>query len=373
MSNIAVYSNDKLSNDTSFVNNFLDDMIERYCSTRFTPNTSVYNLTVPTLDEVISTSYPGYYKKAAGLYASYSSTHVVVVYEPPMQTLLEEALEHKFSRLFVQADLSSNKLNLVNAVHYTRASSLFDARREMANYFSKRNMGKLKYQDLEKVLRPSKVFFSRQRNKNILIYKPDVNFARKVDTDNRIANEKLIDDLYFFDLSYMFKEGFNIELAFAIQQQHIDLDLYVSQEYASRMKDIASAAIAEADRRLGLIRDDIIAQEKLEAAQRESERRYQQQLNEARYQQELVRKEIELAEKLKREQAQAELRERTVQEYSRRTRTKVDENSSHFQQQLAQKNFEEKKEKLIPFIGLAVLFAIFILMMLLASKFQILG
>lgn len=368
-SNIAVYSTDKLTHDTSFVNNFLDDMIERYCERRFTPNTAIPNLEFPTLDQVISESYPGYYKKSPGLYASINSTHVVVVYESDMQETLNQALEHKFSRLFVQANLTSNKLTLVSALN-ARTFPMFDVRRQMTDYYKKRTLYKLKYHDLESVLKAPKVFFSGMKNTPALIYKPDATFAKELDSLHRKDNEKLIDDLYFFDISYMYKEGFNLELAFAISNGYFDINRFVTSEYALRMRDFATRAIEHADNKLKLIKDRILNEERLvleeQKHQYEVAERVRQFAADEKRRQEREQQLIEEEERLKRVTARQVFA-------SRLTTGEVDKDSSYYQQKLNEEKAEKRRGEVVPFIGMGILLAIFIILMIISSRFNILG
>lgn len=378
-SNVAVYSTDKLSNDTSFVNNFLDDMIERYCESRYSPNTVIPRVEFPTLDQVVSESYPGYYKKAPGLYASYRSTHVIVVYEADMQETLNQALEHKFSRLFVQANLTSNKLVLVSSL-LGRTFPLFDVRRQMTDYFKKRALYKLKYHDLESVLKAPKVFFAGLQNISAFVYKPDLDFAKEVDAQNRLANEKLIDDLYFFDIKYIYTEGFNAELAFAITNGYFDVDKFFSPAYADRLRNFSAHAISHIDDKFKEIKDRILREEALKA----EEERHQKEAYERarRHAEDQIRYAEEQERRLKEEQQRMEEEERLErmrirQEFTSSlqtsTHTVLDKNSGYYQQKLAEKKVEELKSNAMPYIFMGILFAIFILLMIFAAHSQVLG
>lgn len=371
-SNIAVYSTDKLTNDTSFVNNFLDDMIERYCESRYSPNTVIPIVEFPTLDQVVSESYPGYYKKAPGLYASYSSTHVVVVYEADMQETLNQALEHKFSRLFVQANLTSNKLVLVSSL-LGRTFPLFDVRRQMTDYFKKRALYKLKYHDLESVLKAPKVFFAGLQNTSALVYKPDVDFAKEVDAQNRAANEKLVDDLYFFDIKYVYTEGFNAELAFAIANGYFDVDKFFNPAYAERLRNFSAHVISHIDGKFKVIKDRILREEALKA----EEERHQKEAHERarQYSEEQERRLREEQQQIEEEERQERMRSRQEFTHSlqNRTHTILDQNSGYYQQKLAEKKAEELKANSMPYIFIGFLFAIFILLLIFAAHSQVLG
>ena len=68
MSNIVVHKTSELDLSTNFTNNFLDGLLEQYCSNKYTENTVIAE-DVPkiTLDTLIKFAYPGYYCKAPGL------------------------------------------------------------------------------------------------------------------------------------------------------------------------------------------------------------------------------------------------------------------------------------------------------------------
>lgn len=114
MSNIIVHTTPQLLSETSFVNTFLDGLLESYCKKKFQPNTvfleGIPNITIETL---LKEANPGFYLKAPGLLADYTSTKVIVVYDENIHDILVEALEHKLSILFLNIDLSICQLNEV--------------------------------------------------------------------------------------------------------------------------------------------------------------------------------------------------------------------------------------------------------------------
>ena len=102
MSNIVVHKTSQLDLSTSFTNNFLDGLLTQYCEGKYVENTVIAD-GVPniSLDDLVKFAYPGYYRKSPGLYGQISSTHVIVVYDENLHNVLQEALAHKLSRLFV--------------------------------------------------------------------------------------------------------------------------------------------------------------------------------------------------------------------------------------------------------------------------------
>ena len=64
MSNITVYSTPSILADSSFLNNFLDSLLENYCSANFTPNVAYpsVNITLEKLIQLNLIIYKCYFK-----------------------------------------------------------------------------------------------------------------------------------------------------------------------------------------------------------------------------------------------------------------------------------------------------------------------
>lgn len=121
MSNIVVHKTTELDVSTNFTNNFLDGLLEQYCQGKYQENT-VLREGVPniSLDALVKFAYPGYYCKAPGLYANVATTHVMIVYQETLHNVLQEALSHKLSRLFVS--YSSSDVPSIYFTSVTRPS-----------------------------------------------------------------------------------------------------------------------------------------------------------------------------------------------------------------------------------------------------------
>lgn len=122
MSNIVVHKTSQLDLSTSFTNNFLDGLLTQYCEGKYIENTVIAD-GVPniSLDDLVKFAYPGYYRKSPGLYGQISSTHVIVVYEDKLHNVLQEALDHKLSRLFVA--YQSDSIPLIEFEYRTQSRS----------------------------------------------------------------------------------------------------------------------------------------------------------------------------------------------------------------------------------------------------------
>ena len=115
MSNIVAHvthTTPALKNDTNFVNVFLDNLLEVYCSKRFVENTCYPNLKFPTLTDLIAEAYPAYYIKSNGLLGHITSTNVLKIYNEDLHYILIHALEHKLSVLFINVSNTVTELNL---------------------------------------------------------------------------------------------------------------------------------------------------------------------------------------------------------------------------------------------------------------------
>lgn len=247
MSNIALYSEEKLVNNTNFVNNFLDQMIEQYCEKRYTPGVAIQSFKVPNITEVILDYYPQYYFKAPGLLADKQSTNVMIVYEPHLHDTLQQSLEHKFSRLFIQANSSIDLLKLYKkSITSSRFSSnerifpIFEHGSELIEHLRRVTKYKFRFQDIESITVPARVALTTSQSELVLIYKPDTDYALKLRAYNKSLNEKLINDVWFFNIEYAQKEGFNQELAYAIHcKNSFKLSDYFSPDFCLRMEAMA--------------------------------------------------------------------------------------------------------------------------------------
>lgn len=284
MSNITLYSEEKLINNTNFVNSFLDQMIEQYCEKRYEPGVAIASFSVPSIREVILDYYPTYYFKAPGLLASNISTDVMIVYEPHLHDTLQQALEHKFSRLFIQANSTVNLLRLMPkniSGKYTSNNPyaappifpLFDNSGMLIDFFKKSSTYTFKFQDLEPfLLRPKVAMFATQPQP-VLLYKPDVSYAMNLQAHNKSLNEKLINDLCFFDISFASKEGFNQELAFTIHNTNsLTLSDFFTPDFCIKMHKMASEIMKVLTAKVNVLSNELLEKQRAKE-RRDAERK----------------------------------------------------------------------------------------------------
>lgn len=251
MSNITLYSEEKLVNNTNFVNNFLDQMLNQYCDKRYTSGVALTSFQAPSLNEVILDYYPEYYFKAPGLLADKNSTNVMIVYEPHLHDTLQQSLEHKLSRLFIYANSEVNLLRLFkkgmknsgfsrSVVDVERVFPLFDNSAKLIEHLRQVTKYNFRFQEIESLALRPKVALTTNPRAAVLIYKPDANYALQLQAYNKEQNEKLIEDIWFFKLEYAQREGFNQELAYTIHcNTNFNLSSFFTPEFCIRLQGMA--------------------------------------------------------------------------------------------------------------------------------------
>lgn len=263
MSNIVVYTTTKLKESEDFLNNFLDGLLEQYCSTKFVENTVIdSSISLPTLDDLIRFANPGYYYKFPGLYAHIHSTDVKLVYESYLHTELKKALAHKLSRLFVSYTVDKvSKLSIVCNHPSYYLDSLGSPRVSMRNHKYKiSNQNPLKeissfFDYYQKELKPfstisfelysfiDKTFnsdYELRYNSNFFrLYKPKSELLHQV-----IASVQQENEAYLEKMLNSFKEGnkkgisFWLAITFVTQNTSVYgmISQSVSSEFLERMK-----------------------------------------------------------------------------------------------------------------------------------------
>lgn len=216
MSNIVVHKTSELDLSTNFTNNFLDGLLEQYCSNKYTENTVIAE-GVPkiTLDTLIKFAYPGYYCKALGLYGQVSSTHVIVVYEDKLHNILQEALDHKLSRLFVS--FQSSNIPSIGFEYQIRSRSLHfdmyempDRHRDFScsykslynsslleDYCAKAFRG-MQIHDLELDHMKTPMSLVSRPSEAFVIYKPTVETIKNIELTAINKNIKVLDSSFFY-------------------------------------------------------------------------------------------------------------------------------------------------------------------------------
>lgn len=271
MSNVAVYKTSQLDISTNFTNQFLDGLLEQYCSLKFQENTVIKGLPnesgVPSisLDDLITFAYPGYYRKAPGLYGSLTSTQVIIVYEEHLHNTLQEALDHKLSRLFVKYNPTDvRKLYFVD--YFPRSANwdlgyIPNGRTPSTRDFSREyrylvNRGMLDdYCDKEFNIDVSDLSLDQIRTScclvedlenSFVIYKPSSDMLHAINKTIRSANEEILLNSFFFrDERDDAVESYLLAVHFAMQtnlskfiQRSVTSDFY--ENLIKRAKTILS-------------------------------------------------------------------------------------------------------------------------------------
>lgn len=102
MSNIVKQINLELTSSSLFINTFLDELLNQYCSKHYEENTVIgEGIKLPTLNDLILFNYPNYYIISVGLIGNLASSDTKVIYDKEYHENLVKALEHKLNRLFI--------------------------------------------------------------------------------------------------------------------------------------------------------------------------------------------------------------------------------------------------------------------------------
>lgn len=103
MSNITLQNSLPLINTTNFINDFLDTLLEEYCSQHYKENTVIgEGIKLPTLVTLLRYKYPNYKLISPGVLGHIYTTEVKVIYKDKYHDQLVNALNHKLSIFFTQ-------------------------------------------------------------------------------------------------------------------------------------------------------------------------------------------------------------------------------------------------------------------------------
>ena len=216
MSNIVVHKTSELDLSTNFTNSFLDGLLEQYCKDKYVDNTIIADgIPKITLDTLIKFAYPGYYCKSPGLYGQISSTHVIVVYEDKLHNVLQEALDHKLSRLFVA--YQSDSIPLIEFEYRSQSRSfhsLYDMGSERHRDFSRSYMQfynlsaledycakafrGMRMDDLELDHMKTPMNLVTRSSEAFVIYKPNVEAIQNINKTAIDKNVRIMASSFFF-------------------------------------------------------------------------------------------------------------------------------------------------------------------------------
>lgn len=202
MSNITVYSTPSILADSSFLNNFLDSLLENYCSANFTPNVAYPSVNI-TLEKLIQYNYPNHYIRSYGLLGHKTSTDVLKIYDESLHTAMVSSLEHKLSRLFINITGSTKTLKIIEQKHtydFSICVLHLSSVRDILKYFIEvAGLNLLNEQDIKKLLNINTYFTEHTLcsvdTDNLLVYKPTLDYYTEVDNLIKAKNEKILTDI----------------------------------------------------------------------------------------------------------------------------------------------------------------------------------
>lgn len=167
---------------------FLDSLLENYCSVNFTPNVVYLSVDI-TLEKLIEYNYPNYYIRSYGLLGNKTNTDVLKIYDESLHSILLNSLEHKLSRLFLNVSSSTKTLQILPKNTYSKYDfNIFVLHLEnitnILNHLSSTvALGLISEHDLKKILNVSthapEHFICFTTSKDMLIYKPTLSNSVK--------------------------------------------------------------------------------------------------------------------------------------------------------------------------------------------------
>lgn len=265
MQALSVYTTPQLNEETFFINSFLDDLLEQYCSKHFVENTPVpSNFVFPNLNTLICHSYPNFYQKDIGLYCNRVTTEVIVVYKTELHETLLSALEHKLSRLFIPFNAAVQKLiiskDTLRNIYLTPNSNLISR-------FSRRSLNKVSRTEIQSILKCLSIdkHLSVLSDNSSLIYKPSVDIFIDFSQEVYKHNEDLINSLNFFDSSKLSNLIIRISdtiLSDSTLTDSSQLSRYFSKDFYTKMSKRASFVMEELYLEVDLIKSSVMNRER---------------------------------------------------------------------------------------------------------------
>ena len=214
---ITTYTSMKLVEYSDFVNTFLDSLLDNYCEQSYKEGFCYKTLPKITVDTLITKAYPEYYKKHKGLYGHKFKTDVQLMYEDDLHEVLEEALAHKLSRLFIKISALTRTLyfsSFSSPPPYTTKNALGLVSKESIlkslqrrlfinnnNFTLEKNIGQL-YQNLSS--------FFYYSDEEVYVYKPtSSNLADVIEKQKRENYNLFLEKTGIFDFENR-RDKFNI-------------------------------------------------------------------------------------------------------------------------------------------------------------------
>lgn len=269
MSNIVVHtthSTPALKNDTNFVNIFLDNLIENHCNKRYTENVSYPDLKFPTLDELILEAYPSYYIKSHGLLGHNTTTNVLKIYDEDLHYILVNALEHKFSRLFININNIAREFIFGTSSLHNRSNKIVLPvinRSALNHKLSNRAVHKLKAHQLFDMIIESSSSIMIEDNKLQLVYKPNLEAIQQLSDSLKLKNQAVFDVLDFFDIRSAYSNDYVARLAFTIIDYNNDiLKDNLHPEFFKRLQEMSIVIVNHIYAKVDKAKNEIIEHER---------------------------------------------------------------------------------------------------------------
>lgn len=269
MSNIVLHSTHAtpaLKNDTNFVNLFLDNLIENYCNKRYTENVSYPNLRFPTLDELILEAYPAYYIKSYGLLGHNTTTNVLKIYDEDLHCILVNALEHKFSRLFINiSNIAREFVVGASSLHNRSNKTVLPVmgRSALNQKLNNRAVHKLKAHQLFDMITESSSSIMIEDNKFQLVYKPNLEAIQQLSDSLKLKNQAVFDVLDFFDIRSAYSNDYVARLAFTIIDYNNDiLKDNLHPEFFKRLQEMSIVIVNHIYAKVDKAKNEIIEHER---------------------------------------------------------------------------------------------------------------
>ena len=290
MSNIVLHTTHAtpaLKNDTNFVNAFLDNLLENYCSKKYVENTAYPNLRFPTLEDLIIQAYPSYYIKTHGLLGHKTTTDVLKIYDEGLHFILVNALEHKLSRLFINVSNVVKELSLITTGnhHYNRLELLpVMSRNSLDQKLNIRSINKLKPHHLNNLIIGSKHLIMISPSVTSLVYKPNLESIQQLSESIKIKNEEVFNQIDFFNVGSAYKDDLIIRLAFTIiNYDNTVLIQNLTPEFYSRLSEMSNIIVNHVYNKIDKLKEQIIKDEKDLEKQKQERERLRQELKELEF------------------------------------------------------------------------------------------
>lgn len=203
MSNIILQTSLPLINTTNFINDFLDTLLEEYCSQHYQENTVIgKGIQLPTLVTLLRYKYPNYKLISPGVLGHIYTTEIKVIYEDKYHDQLVNALNHKLSILFthyIPKDIFNISFEIISNVFQSITSKLYSY-----DFYQDLNLNSLvrEYTKQDVYIEYSKwsltVYLGLSKiHSFVTIYKPTIETLKEINKTFLRKNEESLNNLDF--------------------------------------------------------------------------------------------------------------------------------------------------------------------------------